>query len=87
MIIKMNSIPGVQTGRKIEKLENFDVKRVIKNHDKMQPTWMQHSLVLNVFLLCIHASCVLLPPSQIIRHFKNLGESKNLKFDQIYMIR
>jgi hypothetical protein len=29
----------------------------------------------------------LLPPSQIIRHSKNLGESKDLKFDQIYMIR
>jgi hypothetical protein len=29
----------------------------------------------------------MLPPSQIIRHSKNLGESKHLKFDQIYMIR
>jgi hypothetical protein len=29
----------------------------------------------------------LLPPSQIIRHFKNLRELKDLKFDQIYMIR
>jgi hypothetical protein len=29
----------------------------------------------------------LLPPSQIIRHSKNLGESKDLKFDQIYMIK
>jgi hypothetical protein len=30
---------------------------------------------------------VLLPPSQIIRHSKNLRESKDFKFDQIYMIR
>jgi hypothetical protein len=30
---------------------------------------------------------VLLSPSQIIRHFKNPGESKHLKFDQIYMIK
>jgi hypothetical protein len=30
---------------------------------------------------------VLLPPSQLIRHSKNLGESKDLKFDQIYMIK
>jgi hypothetical protein len=29
----------------------------------------------------------ILPSSQIIRHFKNLGESNDLKFDQIYMIR
>jgi hypothetical protein len=30
---------------------------------------------------------VLLPPFQIISHSKNLGKSKHLKFDQIYMIR
>jgi hypothetical protein len=42
-----------------------------------------------------HSACTiiyLLPLSQIIRHSKNrhsknLGESKDLKFDQIYMIR
>jgi hypothetical protein len=27
---------------------------------------------------------ILLPPFQIIRHSKNLGESKHLKFDQNY---
>jgi len=25
----------------------------------MQPAYMQHSLVLNAFLLCIHAGCIL----------------------------
>jgi len=29
---------------------------------------------------------VLLPPSQIRSHSKNLGESKHFNFDQIYMI-
>jgi len=29
----------------------------------------------------------LLPPSQIVSHSKNLGESKHLKFDQVYIIR
>ena len=31
----------------------------------------------------VHA-CFVLHPFQIIRHSKNLGESKNLKFDQNY---
>ena len=30
---------------------------------------------------------MILPPFQIISHFKNLGESKFFKFDQIYMTR
>jgi hypothetical protein len=38
-------------------------------------------------LAILIAFTLILPPSQIIRHSKNLGESKNLKFDQIYMIR
>jgi hypothetical protein len=31
--------------------------------------------------------CFVLPPSQIISHFKNLGESKFFKFDQIYIAK
>ena len=31
--------------------------------------------------------CIVLPPSQIISHSMNVGESIDLKFDQIYMIR
>jgi hypothetical protein len=34
-----------------------------------------------------HVVMNILPPFQIIRHSKNLGESNDLKFDQIYMIR
>jgi hypothetical protein len=29
-------------------------------------------------------SCLLLHPSQIVSHFKNLEESKHIKFDQNY---
>jgi hypothetical protein len=38
---------------------------------------------------CEPHNCILyaIPPSQIISHFKNFGESKYLKYDQIYMIR
>jgi len=37
-------------------------ERVLKKSQKkyeMQPAYMQHSLVLNAFLLCIHAGCIL----------------------------
>jgi hypothetical protein len=41
---------------------------------------MQHQLA-SLYLWMV------LPPSQIIRHSKNLRELNDLKFDQIYMIR
>jgi len=34
-----------------------------------------------------YRSSLIFPPSQVIGHFKNLRESKHLKFDQIYMIK
>jgi hypothetical protein len=39
------------------------------------------TIVLFVFLVDYPFPCYVLPPSQIIRHSKNLGESKDLKFD------
>jgi hypothetical protein len=43
--------------------------------------WCWKPTVRNVFAIILVA---LLPPSQIIRHSKNLEESKHLKFDQNY---
>jgi len=34
-----------------------------------------------------HDCIYILPPSQIISHSKNLGESKFFKFDQIYIAK
>jgi len=36
---------------------------------------------------CLIIQYVVLPPSQIVSHSKNLGESNFSKFDQIYMIK
>jgi hypothetical protein len=46
-----------------------------------------HEVSVDHIHIQLYSNKFVLPPSQIIRHSKNLGESKNLKFDQIYMIK
>jgi hypothetical protein len=43
-------------------------------------------LYLTKFVVLHKNFCDILPLFQIIRHFNFLGESKHLKFDQIYII-
>ena len=61
--------------------------------DSPRPSWRRiigWSVLVACDLLLIDASAIFLPyvlPPLIISHFKNFGESKFFKFDQIYMIK